>query len=87
VWPLAGEDELALELFGPAVTCFLALAVVALPDLGFAFFVVLLTVELGADACPSTRRDEAQAHISARAQPVPIHLRILARCFSSKGNP
>jgi hypothetical protein len=81
VWPLAGDDKLALELFGPAVTCFLALAlsaVVGLPDLGFAFLVVLLTVELGADACPSTRRDEAQAHISARAQPAPIHLRILA---------
>jgi hypothetical protein len=76
-------DELALDLFAAAFAC-----VVGFAALGLA--VVLLVPapapELAAGDCPSAA--EAQAQISARAQPAPIHLRIVTRCcFGSKGKP
>ena len=59
-------------------------AVLGFPVLGFAVlgFVLFVAFELAAEEdCPSTERGEAQAHVRTRAQPVPNHLRIFARCF------
>jgi hypothetical protein len=53
-------------------------------------FVLFVAFELAAEEdCASTARGEAQAHIRTRAQPLPNHLRIFARCFrfGSKRQP
>lgn len=97
------EDEFARVLFAELVGCFFGLAFVelavfdfAVVDFAVAGFLVAdfavfalvppLVFESEADACPSAV--EAQAHINARTQPAPSHLRIFARCFplGSKGN-
>ncbi len=46
-----------------------------------------LSLRVSSGRLPQRRPGEAQAQISARAQPAPIHLRIFARRFGPKGNP
>ena len=84
-------DELALEFLATALAWVCGFAVAEFAVVGFAVlvFVLLVGFELAAEACPSAARGEAPAHIRARAQPVPNHLRSFARCFrfGFKGNP
>jgi len=80
-------DELALEFFATADTCFFVFAVVDFALLVLPLLAFGLLATLAVDVCPNAGRSEAQANINARAQPAPSHLRIFARCFGSKGNP
>src|ERR1700691_5680474 len=104
-WVFAVEVERACVPFAEADTCFRGLVSFALAVFDFAVFdfaigefaaldfgvvpLVLPVLEPAAGSCPSAVRGEAQAHISASAQPAPSNLRIFARCFrfGSKGNP